>query len=112
MSTIDRLLGYLTLGNDVNKAQPDKLQDAEGIVSPAIPVLTVDTPDSELISQKTRWLQKWQGASDKLSKKQKDNENYWKGKHNLDFLSDVDATDSQHREIVTGKQVRCLVYQQ
>ena len=89
MSTIDKFLGFLTLGEDINKVDPAKLEMAEGVVSSPSPILNVQTSDDDLIIQKQRWIKNWEPHVTKLRPKQDDAENYWLGKQGQDFLTNM-----------------------
>lgn len=84
--SIDRFLGFLTLGKDINKVKPKELETTDGIVSQLTPELTLNTSDDELIKLKKDWTRNWEGHSTKLRRRQDEAENYWKGKHPHDFI--------------------------
>lgn len=97
---LPRFLGFLTLGQDINKVEGKELQNADGVVSALTPDLTLDTPDAELIALKKQWIKRWEGPQAKLSEKQKDSEKYWRGKQDDGFFSGSSGhgvTDGLHQ---------------
>jgi len=78
--------GFDTLGNPTNKVRgADSEETYEGAID-AVPELTLEMDDEELVSLKKQWLASWDSGSKDLSEKQKKNEKYWAGK----FGSDTD----------------------
>lgn len=90
---LERLKGFLSLQSDVNQwSEGDKIKD--GIVSELTPELTVDTPDSELISLSKAWKTSWNGYyGTKLRGKQTEAEKYWLGKHPHNFLYNFEGAN-------------------
>lgn len=88
-----RAAGFLTLGQDINKVSPEKLETVDGIVSRLTPELTLDTPDDDLIRLKKQWIQKWEQPSSKLRIRQDTSEFYWK-RHSDDIASVGSGFDS------------------
>lgn len=87
----ERFAGFFTLGKDINKADGEKeLRSAEGIISDLMPELKVDTADEDLIKQKKKWMQKWEGCATKLLKRQRTAEDYWKGKQRASIFDGSD----------------------
>lgn len=67
------------LNRNINKVQ-EETPKQEGVISDFLPELKLEMSDEELISLKNQWLQHWHECEGELSKKRKDNENYWLGK--------------------------------
>ncbi len=82
--------GYFGLSKDTNKVNPSPDHD-EGVVSELTPELTLEMNDEELIALKRDWLKVWGEYEPEISKKQKENENYWLGKQ---FGFDKGAVDN------------------
>lgn len=78
------------LNKNINKVQDDAPKQ-EGVVSDLVPELKLEMTDEELISLKNQWLQNWNSVEGDLSKKRKDNENYWLGKQ-----YSYDTDESEH----------------
>lgn len=90
----ERFKGFLSLGNDTNKVDGESLQ--EGVISKLTPELELDTKDEEFIALKKQWIQTWLPVQEKLSKMQKEAENYWKGEHPNDFLRNTADLEQKH----------------
>lgn len=96
----EKFLGALSIGAGENKANPENLEQSDGIVSAVSPILNVDTKDEELIQQKKKWLQSFDQYSSSLRKRQDDSENYWLGKQKEDFISNVSANHPLNDNII------------
>ena len=75
--------GFSSLGRDVNKVRTGEDETKEGIASPVSPVLTLETPDEDLLTLARKWEQLWQVSESKknLERKQEENERYWLADH-------------------------------
>ena len=74
--------GFQTLFSDVNKpGSSDSDETKQGVISPALPELTLDKSDEELLESAKTWTTRWGAVQVELSRKQKQNEQYWLGKH-------------------------------
>lgn len=69
------------LQSNANKIQGDDPgEEREGVVGDLLPELQVDTPDEELLRMATKVRQRWEKEKGALEKRQKENEDYWRGK--------------------------------
>jgi hypothetical protein len=85
MKQISKTDGYTSIFEDINKAKgtEEQIENQEGLVSELEPELTLSMTDEELLSLSNEWERIWNSSSEKkkLEEKQKNNEDYWKGKH-------------------------------
>lgn len=82
--------GFRSLSKDTNKVGAIDAPD-EGVVGELTPELTLEMNDEELIALKRDWLKTWSEYEPEITKKQKENENYWLGKQ---FGADKGAVDN------------------
>lgn len=82
MSTVDdRLGGFYSLFDDVNKSKSsDKKDTVQGVVSSYMDELSVSTPDEKLMKNAKQWEASWINGKKGLDSKQKILERYWMGK--------------------------------
>jgi len=74
------LAGYLSLSQDVNKANENyKDEHQEGVISELTEELKLDMEDEELILLKKDWETAWAPYQKALAVSQNDNETYWLG---------------------------------
>lgn len=71
--------GYFSLSQDINKVHEG--DTSEGVTSQLLPELDLSMTDDELIDLKKDWMRQWEPYSKEVERKQKDNEDYWLGKH-------------------------------
>lgn len=68
--------GFYSLSKDVNKV--DSLDSGDSVL---LPELELSMEEDELLELKKLWLKEWEPYAREIEKKQKDNEDYWLGKH-------------------------------
>ena len=68
----NRLAGFFSLGQNINKQRGEHEEIQEGVVSELLPELSVNISDDELLELKTKWEKKWNGYFPKIEKQQDD----------------------------------------
>lgn len=73
--------GFYSLSKNINKTKLDPPDTTEGVVSGLLPELTLEMDDSQLVALKNDWEKQWTEYSEKIKRRQDENEKYWLGKH-------------------------------
>ncbi|MAG45121.1 hypothetical protein CL633_04525 [bacterium] len=73
--------GFRTLGKKINKSfGRNRKETQEGVISDLQEKITIDTEHEKLLEITQKWEQNWIAEAGEMIKRQKENEDYWRGK--------------------------------
>ena len=106
MGLASKFGGFFSLSDDDNKNENGNSELQEGVISSQLPELKVNTPDDELLKLTKDWKKKWDRHNGDLRDRQDQNENYWLGEHDEQFLDNGSNGQTLHSDRGVGGLLR------